>query len=458
LDASSKHGYKIGFDSVGATKGYLRYNVDTNSAGSATWGHVFSGGPMSGVTNWMFIGGGRVGIGNVAPTVELDVTGTIKASAGFTLGTMTSGSVLFAGSSGAISQNNAAFFWDDTKKALAIGTARDIAAQGDFVAGLTGGTRMFWDTGNVNLSLFGTAPVFVLGDTGAGRASIRFNRSSVVKSIIGLAGSANDLVPGTAAGDLVIRSETVPLWFTLDGGTTVHGYFSTAGAFRVANGTVAAPPFAFVNFTGTGFVPATGSHGGISVCETTGAAAFIRLNEGSQASWGLVVAATSHIGWNSTTIGLGNLTPDTLLFREAAGTLAQRNGNNAQEHRIYAGNGSYVGNLKCVNESLTIAAAASTDSATSIPAGSVIVAVAVRVTTVIPTAATFTVTTASGGTTMNTAAVSTAAGTTDKGTAGGVFYQATATAVRITPNAVPAAGTGVVRLAIYYYDVVAPTS
>jgi len=74
LDSGSKYGYKIGFDSVGATKGYIRYNVDTHSAGSATWGHVFSGGPQGTITNWAFIGGGRMGIGNVAPAATLHVT------------------------------------------------------------------------------------------------------------------------------------------------------------------------------------------------------------------------------------------------------------------------------------------------------------------------------------------------------------------------------------------------
>ena len=109
-------------------------------------------------------------------------------------------------------------------------------------------------------------------------------------------------------------------------------------------------------------------------------------------------------------------------------------------------------------ESLTIAAAASTDSAASIPAGSVILGVSVRVTTTIPTAATFTVTTATGGTTLDTSAVSTAAGSTDPGTAAGSFYQSSATKIRITPNLTPGAATGVVRLTGYYYSLTPATS
>jgi hypothetical protein len=45
--------------------------------------------------------------------------GTILASSA----ALTQGSVLFAGASGVISENNAAFFWDNTTKALKIGTA-----------------------------------------------------------------------------------------------------------------------------------------------------------------------------------------------------------------------------------------------------------------------------------------------------------------------------------------------
>jgi len=162
------------------------------------------------------------------------------------------------------------------------------------------------------------------------------------------------------------------------------------------------------------------------------------------------------IGFCSGAIGVGSI--DTYLSRDTAATLALKNANTAQEFRVYGGNGSYVSPIKSVNETLTIANAASTDSATTIPAGSVVIACAVRVLTAIPTAANFTMTTATGGTTMSTAPVLVAANTTDKGTAGGVFYQSANTKVRITPNATPGNSSGSVRLCIYYYDTVAPTS
>lgn len=163
------------------------------------------------------------------------------------------------------------------------------------------------------------------------------------------------------------------------------------------------------------------------------------------------------LGWTTTAVAQGVI-PDLQLARDAANTLALKNGNNAQAFNHYAGNGGCHG-LVSFNESLTIAAAATTDSATTIPAGAQIVAVSVRVTTVIPTAATFTVTAATGGTTFNTAAVTVAAGSTDAGTAaGGATYTSAGTKIRITPNLTPGAATGVVRICGYYRLITPPTS
>ena len=65
----------------------------------------------------------RLGIGNAAPAQALHVTGTVRATAGLIVDTMTAGSVWFAGASGALTQDNANFFWDDTNNRLGIGTA-----------------------------------------------------------------------------------------------------------------------------------------------------------------------------------------------------------------------------------------------------------------------------------------------------------------------------------------------
>lgn len=124
---------------------------------------------------------------------------------------------------------------------------------------------------------------------------------------------------------------------------------------------------------------------------------------------------------------------------------------------LTAANGQQFG-VTQLTEATTIAAAATTDTTIQIPANAVVFGVSVRVTTVIPTAATFTVTGATSGTAFNTAAVSTAANSTDPGTKAGAFYNGAAQNVRITPNLTPATATGVVRVTIHYYTITPPTS
>lgn len=111
-----------------------------------------------------------------------------------------------------------------------------------------------------------------------------------------------------------------------------------------------------------------------------------------------------------------------------------------------------------LTELTTVAAAATTDTTIQIPAGSIVFGVSVRVTTVIPTAATFTVIGASSSTAFNTAAVSTAANSTNSGTAAGAYYNGTAQSIRITPNLTPANNTGRVRVTIHYIAITPPTS
>ncbi len=129
------------------------------------------------------------------------------------------------------------------------------------------------------------------------------------------------------------------------------------------------------------------------------------------------------------------------------------------------GNGQYWQRGE-INELLTIAAATSTDTVGNLlPANSIIRAVVVRVTTAIPTAATFTVgdatTPARFATGVAVAANTTAVGLlhmdpTNTSAAGPV--QTSAVKIRITPNATPGAATGVVRISVFFDTFVAPTS
>lgn len=121
-------------------------------------------------------------------------------------------------------------------------------------------------------------------------------------------------------------------------------------------------------------------------------------------------------------------------------------------------NGQLFSAVQQLTELTTIAAAATTDTTIQMPANAVVLGVSVRVTTVIPTAATFTVGDSGSAARFSTAAVSTAANSTDPGTKAGAYYNASALAIRITPDAQPADNTGRVRVTIYYFSVTPPTS
>jgi hypothetical protein len=125
---------------------------------------------------------------------------------------------------------------------------------------------------------------------------------------------------------------------------------------------------------------------------------------------------------------------------------------------LQGANGQAAG-WKYLTELTTIAAAATTDTAIQIPANAIVMAVSVRVTTVIPTAATFTVIGTTSSTAFQTgASVSTAATTTDAGTKSCPYLNTTAQTIRITPNLTPADDSGRVRVTIIYFDSTPPTS
>lgn len=70
---------------------------------------------------------GRMGIGRAPTTYTLEVGGDIYATGSLRSAGLTSGSVLFSGSSGDVSQNNAQLFWDSTNNRLGIGTTSPYA-------------------------------------------------------------------------------------------------------------------------------------------------------------------------------------------------------------------------------------------------------------------------------------------------------------------------------------------
>lgn len=121
------------------------------------------------------------------------------------------------------------------------------------------------------------------------------------------------------------------------------------------------------------------------------------------------------------------------------------------------GNNAQCLTVKSLTESLTIAAAATTTAVNQIPQYAIVLAVSVRVTTVIPTATDFDVG-VSGDAVRYGEAINVAAGTTNPGTQDAARYYNAATSIIITPQASPAAATGVVRLTIHYVEITPPQS
>ena len=96
----------------------------------------------------------RVGIATTTPGYTLDVQGTTNISGNLTLPSLTSGSVLFTGASGLVSQDNANLFWDNTNKRLGIGT-------------MSPGAKLHIEGGEFWLFNNGNNPRIVIGDNGA---------------------------------------------------------------------------------------------------------------------------------------------------------------------------------------------------------------------------------------------------------------------------------------------------
>ena len=283
---------------------------------------------------------------------------------------------------------------------------------------------------------------------------------------------------------LTFQAQTWSALQTFIAGVTVSG-----GVLTLPAGTASAPSLVFSGSTAGWYAGA-----GNSLNYVPAGSSNVKLIAG----WDVKLSSDSNITWTHT-IDAGAGTNDLQLGMDLANVLRQRNGTNAQTYRVYetytdtsnysrlsisapsggpitlaseaAGTGSYRNfawnnqangqsfGLSSVTELTTIAAAATTDTAIQIPANAVVYAVSVRVTTVIPTAATFTVKGTTSSTQFDVAGgVSTAAGTTDVGTANAPYKNGAAQTIRITPNLTPADNTGRVRVTVWYYQITPATS
>ena len=122
--------------------------------------------------------------------------------------------------------------------------------------------------------------------------------------------------------------------------------------------------------------------------------ALISAGDNGQSSYrGVGIRSNAPLGWSSTTTP--NAGSDTLLWRDAANTLALRNSTNAQEFRVF---GTYTSAtqqhycaVKTAKTTLTATAGATITATNLIPAGAFLIGVTTRVNTTCTTATGYTV-------------------------------------------------------------------
>jgi hypothetical protein len=171
---------------------------------------------------------------------------------------------------------------------------------------------------------------------------------------------------------------------------------------------------------------------------------------------GLTMLSTGRIGWASGAINATSL--DTTWVRDAADTIAQKNGNNNQTHRWYSTNAAYS-QVSSLSETHTLAAAATSDTTIQFPANCIPLGVTVRVTTLITGCTTFDVG-ISGATTKYGTGLALIVGTTNAscGLTNPVIPSA-ATSVRFSAVGGGASfSAGVIRVTLHYISLSAPTS
>lgn len=220
---------------------------------------------------------------------------------------------------------------------------------------------------------------------------------------------------------------------------------SFAAAIATSNGTAAAP-----NLTGatanTGLV--------ITDAQLQFTFSGVSTLAAENSSNGIRLAGAIPLGWVSGAANASGL--DIALWRDAANTLAQRNGTNAQEARVY---GSYTSatnyqrmSIKTLRESSGALSGASYTTTIAIPAYANLIGVTTRVTTAVTGATTYDV---GDGTDVDLwgAAVGVALGsqsqTANFTAVGAVGASATSRTVTLTANGSNFTG-GVVEICLHY--------
>lgn len=80
-----------------------------------------------------------------------------------------------------------------------------------------------------------TAGLSLNATTAAGDAFLTVGRNGTLDGIIGSVGTANDIVTGSVAGDLGIRTQGGNLLFSINSGGAIHARLTSAGLFQVVD-------------------------------------------------------------------------------------------------------------------------------------------------------------------------------------------------------------------------------
>lgn len=165
-----------------------------------------------------------------APTNGLAVAGAATFASSITASTLTSGSVLFAGTSGVLQQDNANFFWDDTNNRLGIGTATPSFKLDVVGTGTANGQSLvrFTNPTNFNLNL-------ALNSTGTtGNTNFGFTVNDVTQGAVGWDRTDNSIffwnsIANVAYVGMKLRSDGNTSFFKVSDGTENVRFVSSTG-------------------------------------------------------------------------------------------------------------------------------------------------------------------------------------------------------------------------------------
>ncbi|OGI15021.1 MAG: hypothetical protein A2878_02610 [Candidatus Moranbacteria bacterium RIFCSPHIGHO2_01_FULL_54_31] len=189
----------------------------------------------------------------------------------------TAGSVLFAGTSGILQQDNSNFFWDDSTNRLGLGTTSPAAMLSIF--GTSNALRLSYDASNyatLSASATGTLDVttsatgeavLMIGDTGSAQDSSAKYRNSAQTYYAGLDGSTGSFMigNGSTVGTNAFLTMTSAGLFTFTGSALTGSTFTTLDAAALTTG------YAMdINVNGAAVLT---SGGAINIDGPTGAAA-----------------------------------------------------------------------------------------------------------------------------------------------------------------------------------------